>query len=66
MSGRKHIIIASRAGQIHVFGSIEKLCRHFGWNAASFRNALSKAYKETGKRIVEYQGWIIEKKPFNG
>ena len=63
MSGRRHIIIASDGRHILTFTSIEKLCRHFGWNAAVFRNALSKAYKSTGKRIVEYKGWRIEKKP---
>ena len=63
MSGRKHIIIAKSGSKVLPFGSIKKLCENFGWNAQNFRNALSKAYKSTGKRIVEYKGWRIEKKP---
>jgi len=64
MSGRRNIIIASSGRHILPFASIEKLCRHFEWNTAVFRNALSKAYKTTGKRAVEFRGWRVEKRPF--
>ncbi len=65
MSGRKHIIIATN-GRVLIFPSIKKLCDHYGWNTQVFRNALSKAYKTTGKRIVEYKGVTVEKRPFKG
>ena len=64
MSGRKHIIIASRGRQILPFPSIEKLCHHMRWNTQVFRNALSKAYKETGERKVTFSEWRVEKYPF--
>ncbi len=63
---RKHIIIAQRGTQALPFPSIEKLCRHMDWNTQTFRNALSMAYKATGKRAVEFRGWKVEKHPFEG
>jgi hypothetical protein len=49
-----------------IFSSINKLCDHYRWNTPVFRNALSKAYKETGKRIVEHHGVTVEKREFKG
>ena len=47
-----------------IYDSIADMCKAMGWNTQVFRNTLSKAYKETGKRAVEFRGWRVEKRQF--
>ncbi len=66
MSGRKNIIIVSRGNRVMPFGSIAQAARYFGWIAVKIRYKLFKAYRETGIRACEHEGFLIQKLPFKG